>query len=71
MTLTRSHHLTEEYWELLGPNSPFYMNSSTTSPNNTQLQMANNVLEDHALEAQGDVTDAAAKATLSIAQAIL
>ena len=33
--------------------------------------MANNVLEDHALEAQGDVTDAATKATSSVAQVIL
>jgi len=33
--------------------------------------MPNNVLEDHALEAQGDVTNAATKAVSSIAQAIL
>jgi len=33
-----------------------------------QLQMANNALKDHALEAQSDVTDAATKAASSIAQ---
>jgi len=33
--------------------------------------MANNALEDHSMEAHGDVTDAATKAVLAMAQAIL
>ena len=33
--------------------------------------MANNILEDHALEAQGDIMDTSTKAMLDVAQAIL
>ena len=71
MTLTMSHHLTEEYW-LLGPNGLFLCKLfHNQSQQLAQLQMVNNTLKDHALEAQGDVTNAAAKAMSSIAQAIL
>src|SRR5882724_11412883 len=72
MTLTMSHHLTEEYWESLGPNSPFLCELfHNQSQQLAQLQTANNVLKDHALETQCNVTDAAAKAALSVTQAIL
>jgi len=51
---------TEEYWESLGPNGLFLCELfHNQSQQLAQLQMANNVLEDHAPEAQGDVTDAA------------
>ena len=67
-----SHLLTEEYWESLGHNSPFLCELfHNQSQQLTQLQLANNTLEDHALEAQGDVTNTAAKAMLSIAHVIL
>jgi len=57
---------------VLGPNGPFLCELfHNQSQQLAQLQTANNALEDHALEAQGDVTDAATKAVLSIAQAIL
>ena len=36
-----------------------------------QLQLADNALEDQAMQAQDNVTDAAAKAALVVAQAIL
>src|SRR5882724_5804951 len=71
MTLTMSH-LTEEYWESPGPNSLFlYELFHNQSKQLTQLRMASNMLKDHALEAQGDVTNATAKAMLSVAQAII
>jgi len=55
-----SHHVKEQYWELLGPHSPFLCEIfDNQSQQLVQFQMANNVLEDHAPEAQGDVTDAA------------
>ena len=67
-----SHHLTEEYWELLGPNGLFLFEPfHNQSQQLTQHQMANNAFEDCALEAQGNVTDTATKATFSIAQVIL
>jgi len=67
-----SHHLTDEHWDSLGPNGPFLCNLfHNQSQQLTQIQTANNTLEDHALEAQGDVTDAATKATSAVAQAIL
>ena len=67
-----SHLLTEEYWELLGPNGPFLCKLfHNQSQQLAQLQMANNALKDGALEAQSDITEAATKATSSIAQAIL
>ena len=72
MTFTMSHLLMEEYWELLGPNGPFLCKLfHNQSQQLAQLQMANNVLKDHALEAQSDVTDAAEKVMSSVAQAIL
>jgi len=62
-----SHHLTEEYWESLGPNSPFLCeNFQTQSQQLAQLQMANDMLEDHTMEAQTNVSDATAKAMLAI-----
>src|SRR5882672_4231496 len=67
-----SHHLTEEYWESLGPNSLFLCKLfHTQSQQLTQLQLANNVLKDHAMDAQTDISDAAAKAMSAIAQVIL
>src|SRR5882672_3828 len=67
-----SHQLTEEYWESLGPNGPFLREIlHSQSQQLAQLQAANNALEDRAMDAQTDVSDAAAKATLAIAQAIL
>ena len=53
MTLTMSHPLMEKYWELLGPNSLFLCKHfHNQSQKLAQLQMANNALEDHSLEAQ-------------------
>src|SRR5882724_9976286 len=67
-----SHLLTEEYWESLGPNSPFLCKIfHNQSQQLTQLQTANNALEDHAMEAQTDITDAVAEAMLAVVQAIL
>src|SRR5882672_5985383 len=67
-----SHCLTEEYWESLGPNGPFLHELfHTQSQQLSQLQTANNMLEDHAMEAQTDISDAAAKATLAVVQVIL
>ena len=70
-----SHHLTDEYWESLGPNrtnSPFLCELfHTQSQQLTQLQTANNALEDHTMEAQTNVLDAVAKAVSAVAQAIL
>ena len=64
-----SHHLTQEYWESLGPNGPFLRELfNTQSQQLTQLQLANNVLEDHAMDAQTNTSDATVKATLAIAQ---
>src|SRR5882672_9489255 len=59
--MTMSHHLTEEYWELLGPNGPFLCELfHNQSQQLAQLQMANNALEDHAIDAQTEVSDAVA-----------
>ena len=67
-----SHHLTDDYWELLGPNSPFLCQLfHDQSQQLTQLQTANIVLEDHTMEAQTKVLDAVAKAASAIVQAIL
>src|SRR5882724_6106376 len=72
MILTMSHLLMEEYWESLGPNSPFLCELfHNQSQQLAQLQTANKALEDHALEAQSNITNAAAKAEASVAQAIL
>jgi len=71
MTLTMSH-LTEESCESLGPNGQFLCELfNNQSQQLAQLQTANNIFKDHTMEAQGDVTDAAAKATSSVAQVIL
>ena len=72
MTLTMSHHLTEEYWESLGPNGPsLHELFHNQSQQLAQLQIDNNALEDHSLEAQSDITDTATKVVSSIAQVIL
>src|SRR5882672_8308486 len=69
---TMSHRLTEEYWESLGLNGPFLHEIfNTQSQQLAQLQSANNVLKDHAMDAQTEVSDAASKATSAVAQAIL
>jgi len=70
---TMSHHLTEEYWESLGPNGPFLPELfHTQSQKLTQLQSANNVLEDCTMDTQADVSDAAAaKAASAVVQAVL
>ena len=70
--MTISHHLTDECWELLGPNGPLLHELfHNQSQQLAQLQTANNALEDHAIEAQTDVSDAVAKAASAVAQAIL
>jgi len=70
--MVMSHHLTDEYWDLLGPNSPFLCQLfHDQSQQLTQLQTANNPLEDHAMEAKTNVSYTEAKATLAIVQAIL
>jgi len=67
-----SHQLTDEYWELLGPNGPFLCELfHNQSQQLAQLQTPNNALHDRTLEAQSDITDAAAKATSAVVQAIL
>ena len=67
-----SHQLTEEYWESLGPNGPFLREIlHSQSQQLAQLQAANNALEDRAMDAQTDISDAAAKAASAVAQAIL
>src|SRR5712664_3381492 len=67
-----SHQLTEEYWELLGPNGPFLRKIlHSQSQQLAQLQATNNALEDRAMDAQTDVSDAAAKAASAVVQAIL
>jgi len=59
----------DEYWESLGPNGPFLRELfHNQSQQLAQLQTTNNALHDQTLEAQSDITDAAASA---IAQAIL
>jgi len=50
-------HLTDEYWELLGPNGPFLHELfHNQSQQLTQVQTANNALEDHTMEAQTNVS---------------
>src|SRR5882672_2506487 len=67
-----SHHLTEEYWESLGPNGPFLCELfNTQSQQVAQLQSVNNILKDHAMDAQTDVSDAAAKVMSAVVQEIL
>ena len=67
-----SHCLTEEYWESLGPNGLFLCKLfNTQSQQLAQLQSANNVLKDCAMDTQTDVSDAAAKAMSVIALATL
>jgi len=70
--MTMSHHLTDKYWDSLGPNGPFLCKLFHSQFQQlTQLQMANNALKVHALEAHGDVTDAATKVMSAVAEAIL
>jgi len=70
--MTMSHHLTDDYWESLGPNSPLLGKIFHNQAQQLiQLQMANNALEDCALEAQSDAMDAASKAVSSVVQVIL
>ena len=67
-----SHRLIEEYCESLGPNGPFLRELfNTQSQQLSHLQLTNNVLEDCTMDAQTDVSDAAAKAMSAVAQAIL
>jgi len=66
------HHLTNEYWESPGPNGLFLPKLfHNQSQQLAQLQTVNNALEDCAIEAQTNVSDAVAKATSTVAQAIL
>src|SRR5882724_6955917 len=70
--MTMSHQLMDKYWESLGPNGPFLCELfHNQSQQLAQLQTTNNTLHDRTLEAQSNITDAAAKAALAIAQAIL
>jgi len=69
--MTMSHHLTDDFWESLGPFVPFLHELFHNQAQQlVQLQMANSALEDCALEAQSNTMDAATKAMPSIAQAI-
>src|SRR5882672_7244871 len=69
---TMSHQLTEGYWESLGPNGPFLREIlHSQSQQLAQLKAANNALEDRAMDAQTDISDAAAKAASAVVQAIL
>ena len=66
-----SHCLTEEYWESLGPNGLFLHELfNTQSQQLSQLQSANSILKDHAMDTQTNISDAAAKAMSAISQAI-
>jgi len=67
-----SHQLTDNFWDSLGPQGLvlcelFHKQSRLI----TQLQLANNILRDQAMQAQDDVTNAATKAVAAVAQAIL
>jgi len=58
-----SQHLTDEYWEYLGPHGPFLHELFNNQAQQLiQLKTANNNLHDCTMEAQGNVMDAAAKA---------
>ena len=64
--------LTKEYWESIGPNGPFLCKIfNNQSQQLSQLQTANNALEDCGMEAQTDILDAVAKAVSATVQAIL
>ena len=64
--------ITNKYWESLGPNGPFLHELfHNQSQQLTQVQTANNALEDHTMEAQTNILDAVAKTMLTVAQAIL
>ena len=67
-----THQLPDEYWDSLGPNSPFlckiFHNQSQLV---TQLQVANNNLQTWMLDAPDDVANAAWEAALAVAWTIL
>jgi len=69
---TMSHQLPDEYWESLGPNSPFlcelFHNQSQLV---AQLQVANNDLQTQVMDALDDVANVASQAALAVAQTIL
>ena len=67
-----THQLPDEYWDSLGPNSPFscepFHNQSQLV---TKLQMANNDLQTQMLDAPDDVANAAFQAASAVAWMIL
>src|SRR5882724_10812413 len=69
---TMSHQLPDEYWESLGPNSPFlrelFHNQSQLV---MQLQVANNDLQTRVMDAPDDVANAASQAMSAVARTIL
>ena|SRR5882724_9819328 len=72
LTTTMSHQLTDDFWDLLGPEDLFQCKLfHKQSKLIAQLQIANNAIEDQVMQAQDDITDAATKAVSAVAQAIL
>src|SRR5882724_2572340 len=69
---TMSHQLPDEYWDLLGPNSPFlcelFHNQSQLV---AQLQVTNNNLQTWMLDALDDIANVASQAVSAVAQMIL
>jgi len=61
-----SHHLTEEYWESLGPTAHFLWKISKPVSATCPAPDGHDMLEDHTMEAQTNVSDATAKAMLAI-----
>src|SRR5882724_5796343 len=67
-----SHQLPDEYWDSLGPNSPFlcklFHNQSQLV---AQPQVTNNDLQTRVMDAPDDVANAASVAVLAVAHTIL
>jgi len=67
-----SHQLTNEYWDLLGPNGPFlhelFHNQSQLVQ---QLQDTNNTLKTQVMDAQDDVSNTVTRAMLAVVQTII
>src|SRR5882724_9831840 len=67
-----SHQLPDEYWDSLGPNSPFlcelFHNQSQLV---AQLQVTNNNFQTRVMDAPDDVANVASQAALAVAHTIL
>src|SRR5882724_6279085 len=67
-----SHQLPDEYWESLGPNSPFLHELFHNQLQLVmQLQAANNKLQTRVMDTPDDVANVASQAVLAVAQTIL